>query len=473
VAPNVLLLILDAARRDALEPYGAPPGTTPAIAQIAQRGVSLPEVYATGCWTVPSHASIFTGLLPRVAGLSRVPSPAAAKPVLEAHRKRFLPEVLRRAGYSTAAVSANVWLSETSGFDLGFDEFASIDTGRYLGVDRKRSRGARLHWLAEAVRGSVDDGAEQAQNTLARWVATPPRQPFFWFVNVIECHSPYLPPRPYGGFSPLGRWRAAEESRQYYNLDAIWRACVGGFDVPEAAIERARHYYRASIRYMDDWIGELLERLDAAGLLDDTLVIVGSDHGENFGEGGLIAHALSLDNRLIHVPFVAAGPGSQDIALTSLADVPRVLAQVAGADDHPWHDGPPAGVGVAQFDPPVDDPEDPRVVEAVERWGLGDDARERFTSPLTCAVAGDLKLMRRGAREELYDLATDPLELAPLSPDELASDRADRLAELRAALGHPAVTSVRPESSSAASAGAPTAEELSEIEERMRLLGYM
>ena len=90
-----------------------------------------------------------------------------------------------------------------------------------------------------------------------------------------------------------------------------------------------------------------------------------------------------------------------------------------------------------------------------------------------CAVAGDLKLMRRGAREELYDLATDPLELAPLSPDELASDRADRLAELRAALGHPAVTSVRPESSSAASAGAPTAEELSEIEERMRLLGYM
>src|SRR4051794_26897063 len=74
VPPHVLLVILDAARRDSLEPYGAAPGSTPAIGDLARRGAALPEVYATACWTVPSHASMFSGLMPRAAGLSRVGS---------------------------------------------------------------------------------------------------------------------------------------------------------------------------------------------------------------------------------------------------------------------------------------------------------------------------------------------------------------------------------------------------------------
>src|SRR5437764_11736456 len=98
--PNVLLVVLDAARRDALEPYGAPAGSTPAIAQLARRGAALPDVYATGCWTVPSHASIFTGLLPRAAGLAQARRPLEAKPVLDAHRELLLPEVMRREGYA-------------------------------------------------------------------------------------------------------------------------------------------------------------------------------------------------------------------------------------------------------------------------------------------------------------------------------------------------------------------------------------
>src|SRR5437016_1832691 len=183
--PNVLLVILDAARRDALEPYGAPRGSTPAIAQLAEAGAALPDVYATGCWTVPSHASIFTGLLPRAAGLGQAKTPN-------------------------------------------------------------------------------------------------------------ECHSPYLPPRPYGDLSLLERLRAADDARRYYKLESIWRSCVGGFDMPDDALDRMRRLYRASIRYMDDWLARLLERLGAAGALDDTLVVVTSDHGENLGEGGLVAHGLSL-----------------------------------------------------------------------------------------------------------------------------------------------------------------------------------
>jgi arylsulfatase A-like enzyme len=464
--PNVLLVILDAARRDALEPYGAAAGSTPAIAQLASRGVALSDVYATACWTVPSHASIFTGLMPRAAGLAQANSPSGCKPLLEAHRERLLPELLRRAGYATGALSANLWLSPTSGFDTGFDDFVSLDTdrGTRLGDDLR----SRVRWLSEAARARVDDGAAAAARTLRQWVADGPRQPFFWFVNLIECHSPYLPPRPYGDVSLLERLRAADDARRYYKVDAIWRSCVGGFDMPEPAVDRMRRLYAASIRYMDDWLAQLLTQLDETGMLDDTLVLVTSDHGENLGEGGLVAHGLSLDNRLIHVPLVAAGPGAADARLESLASIPRVIAEAVGLEEHPWHDGPPSGVGVAQFDPPAE-PGDPKAIEAVRSWGLGESALERLTTPLTCAVAGGLKLQVRGDREEVYDLESDPLELTPLPPGAVPEER---LAPLRDALAHPSVTAGGPEAAAAAAAQ-PSADELREIEERMKLLGYM
>ena len=465
--PNVLLVVLDAARHDSLEPYGAPPGSSPSIAQLANRGVALPEVYATGSWTVPSHGSMFTGLLPRAAGLASVPTPDAPKPILAAHLDRLLPEVLRRAGYATGAVSANPWVSAVSGFDAGFDELALVDGRRdaRAGVGGRR---ARLRWLAQAARGRIDDGAESARRTLERWAGDAGRRPFFWFVNVIECHAPYLPPRPYGGVSTRVRLRAAEDVRRHYGFEAMWRTCVGGYDVPEETMERMRVLYRAAIRYMDDWLGGVLELLDGHGLLDETLVVVVSDHGENLGEGGLIGHAFSLDNRLIHVPCVVAGPGADGAAISSLAELPALIA-AATIEEHPWSEGPPPGVGVAQFDPPLA-PGDPLVEELVERWGLGDDAARRLTAPLTCAVAGDLKILMSGGRQEIYDLAADPLELAPLAAGAVAS-RDRELEPLRAALRHPAVTT------SLQSAPVPAEpisdDESRDIEERMRLLGYM
>ena len=329
-----------------------------------------------------------------------------------------------------------------------------------------------MRWLAEATLGRVDDGAAAAEEILDRWIAEPRTQPFFWFVNLIECHSPYLPPRPYGDASLLDRLRAAGDARRYYNLDAIWRACLGGFDVPDDALERARGLYRGAIRLMDDWLGRILERLDGAGVLDDTLVVVLSDHGENFGEGGLLTHAFSLDNRLIHVPFVLAGPGAATGTTSSLAGMSGLVAGAAGLEDHPWGEGLPAGVGVAQFDPPAG-PDDPRVVEAVQRWGLGEEAVRRFTTPLTCAVAGDLKLVQNGDREEIYDLAADPLEVAPLPAAEASPEQSDRLVALRDALRHPAMSARAPDGPPAPAAEASSAEELREIEERMKLLGYM
>lgn len=464
--PNVLVVVLDAARRDALEPYGAPAGASPAVAQLAARGAALPEVYATACWTAPSHTSIFTGLMPRAAGLARVPAPSACKAGLEPHRERVLTEVLRRAGYATGGVSANLWVAD-GGFDMGFDEFEAVDTGRVASLGRSGVK-ERVRWLAEAGRARADDGAAQVEGIFGRWIDRPPAQPFFWFVNLIECHSPYLPPRGWGDVSLLDRLRAAEDARRYFTLSTIWKACIGGLTVPEETLERMRRLYAASIQYMDAWLGRLLERLDKARLLDDTLVVVISDHGENFGEGGFLTHAHSLDNRLIHVPFVAAGPGSEALEINSLADLPRFVAEAAGLEKHPYVDAPPPGVGVAQFDAPTD-ADDERAIGLVKEWGMGDDALERFTMPLTCAVKGDLKLMLRGEEEVVYDLARDPLELEPI-PAAQVGDRAAEIGVLREALAHP---SMRVSAPLEEARQGPSEEELRDIEDRMKLLGYM
>jgi arylsulfatase A-like enzyme len=457
---NVLLIVLDTARRDALEPFGAPAGSSPAVAQLAARGVVAGQAHSAACWTLPSHAAMFTGLLPRAAGLARAPArtPHSCRPVLEAHRDRLLPEVFRRAGYGTAGVSANLWIGDTSGFDTGFDRWRSVDSGRQSGLHDPSPR-ARLRWALEAARARVDDGAAQELETVRSWIGDlRPDEPFFWFVNLNECHSPYLPPRPYSDVGVRGRLKAAAEAREYLTLEAIWRACAGGLEVPEDALERMRHLYARSVRQMDDWLAEVLEALDARGVLDDTLVVVTSDHGENFGEGGLMAHAFSLDERLTHVPLVAAGPGASELTgLVSLADLPRALARAAQIS-HPWGPDLCAGVAVSEFDPPTG-PEDERAQRTAREWGVGEAGLRVMTSPLTAATDGVFKLVRRGAADELFDLRSDALEQSPL---DAADPRADHL---RAALD-PRPIDIAPQAEA-------SAEELAEIEERMKLLGYM
>jgi len=448
---NVVLIVFDSARRDALEPSGAP-----AVADLGRRGVVARNAHSAACWTLPSHAAMFTGLLPRAAGLARAPArtPQSCRPVVEGHRDRLLPEVFRRAGYATAGVSANLWIGEHSGFDTGFDEFRSVESGRQGGLHDPSPR-ARARWAFEAARARVDDGAGAARSILDGWST---QAPFFWFANLNECHSPYLPPRAYSDIGLLGRLRAAEEARRYLTLEAIWRACAGGLEVPEEALERMRHLYARSVRLMDDWLAGVLGTLDARGVLDETLVVVTSDHGENFGESGLMAHAFSLDERLTHVPLVAAGPGAEELSgIVSLADLPRALARAAGIR-HPWGPDLCSGVAVAEFDPPTG-PGDERAQRVAADWGVGEAGLRVLTTPLTSATDGSSKLVRRGDVEQLFDLDCDLLEQHPLDPSDPRAD------QLRAALDPaPAVVEAQGEASP---------EELAEIEERMKLLGYM
>ena len=122
--------------------------------------------------------------------------------------------VLRENGYRTKAVSANMWVCESSGFDIGFDDFVSINAKRTAKMDRAGLR-ARAKWRFEAVQARVDDGAEEAGRIIRGWANDPGDEPFFWFVNLVECHSPYLPPTPYNSLGVVDRARAADEASEF------------------------------------------------------------------------------------------------------------------------------------------------------------------------------------------------------------------------------------------------------------------
>jgi arylsulfatase A-like enzyme len=463
--PNILLIVYDTARADGFAPYTRG-RSTPTMAQLASRGLAYPKVIAPSCWTVPSHAAFFLGSPPRSVGLSRAPQGRGdlCRPVIESQRDRFLPEVLRRNGYDTAALSANLWISDQNGFGTGFDRYRNVSGARIAKMASRRLRG-RLEWYLHALRARTDDGARMIEGLLDEWLAARGPAPFFWFVNLIECHSPYLPPKPFNDLGPLERLRAADDGRRYQTLEGVLRVVSTGEGVPGRSVDRMRHLYQRSIELMDDWLARVLETLDRHGVLDETVVLVTSDHGENFGENNLIGHAGSLDDRLLSVPLVGAGPGLPAHAppVTSLIDLPRMIADFVGLDDHPW--GPPAtpGIGIAQYDGPV--PPDHPGVDDMRAWGATDEGLRRLTMRFTCATDGTLKLVHSGADERLYDLDVDALETAPVDP---AAYPASRIAPLR-----DAVSRALDEGWDPAIGDAPAASRDDDLEERMRLLGYL
>jgi arylsulfatase A-like enzyme len=462
VAPNVLLVVMDTARADGFEPYGAVAGSTPAVAELARRGMAAPRVHATANWTLPSHASLFSGRLPRALGIG---GGATLAQVLTANQHLLLAPVLRDEGWHTIAITANPFVSPGHGFGLGIDRFFEVRSARR---PLKDAGSARARWLLDGALADVDDGLTAVEDTFDRAVAEAPGdRPWFAFVNLMECHSPYLPPRPWNDLGPLERLRAVEDVRRYQSHSADVGAATGGTVVPPASLHRMRHLYGTAISMMDAWVGRVVERLSDRGRLDDTVVIVTSDHGENLGEEGRLGHTLSVDERLLRVPMVAAGGGVDLDGVVSIADVPRVIAEAVGLSRHPWsRPASPEGFAVAQNDGYR--AVHPAFGEMFQReWNLSEEAVAQLDQPMRAAIDARFKLVRTGSMQRLHDLAEDPLERL-----DVAGQHPDELARLAAVLDHTdadvgAVSAQTSPTSSSAPSGAE------DLVDRLRLLGYV
>jgi arylsulfatase A-like enzyme len=410
--PNLVLIVIDTARADHFSSYGYPRQTTPRFDAFARQGVRFERAYSTSTWTLPAHASLFTGLLPATHGATQ------QRTRLDGELET-LAELVAARGYRTASFSNNAWISRTTGMAQGFDH---VDP-RW----RDKSRPER-------------DGLPHPTNrAIFAWLDAQPGGPFFLFVNFMEPHWPFRPPpawraRFVRGDPPRGRRRRA-------GFPAV-RWYSGKIHPSEPLLSLRADLYDADLAYADAALGELLDGLAARDLLDASVVVVTADHGENLGDRGHQGHSFALYDSTVRVPLAIRRPGGESGRVRTdpvqLPDVAVTLAAAAGvAFADPRVVGRDLSAGplpesrplVAQYAYPATFLARFPADETVQR------AIARYRRELRALRVGDEKLIwASDGDHELYDLAADPVEARDRSADDPARVRALE-AELEALLG--------------------------------------
>jgi len=287
--PNVLLVSIDTLRADHVGCYGATGARTPNLDRLAARGLRCADASAQAPYTLPSHASILTGQFPSVHGV------VAHESTLGAVRSTSLAELLARAGYATRAFTAGGFVNAAFGLDQGFDGFSEIDPIREADSHYYRTL-ARKHGLAQATQLLEEQGFA----AVLRWLDAAGPEPFFLFLHTYTVHD-YDGPRRFLTCSSVEcahprvalRTETPEEAAAY---------------TPEMRAH-VQHLYDGALAYTDERLGTILARLEARGLLEETLVVVTSDHGEEFFEHGNLQHGRTLYEELLSIPLLFAGPG--------------------------------------------------------------------------------------------------------------------------------------------------------------------
>lgn len=327
-APNVLLVVLDAVRRDHVSCYGYDRETTPVLDDLASRATRYDQAMAAAPWTPPSHAAMFSGKYPSHNGVF---GPTPEYPADQPH----VAQLLGDAGYATFGFSNSYHTSTDRGFDRGFDFYHDIlALPRLAGRMYEPSTDFLWH-LYDYFVNDYDDSAFQL-----RCLRTQIRErdrPFFGFINLNSAHAPYDPPEPFR--SELARSTAdlsddeREAARTVASEDG-YPVAMGELAVSEAAWDVVRGLYDGEIRYMDHLLGEFFGFLEHVDAFDDTLIVVTADHGELFGEHGLVYHQFTLAEELLRVPLVVKRPGQErgevDDSLVSLVDLAPTILDAAG-----------------------------------------------------------------------------------------------------------------------------------------------
>jgi len=300
--PDVVLIVIDTLRQDRLSCYGHDRATSPNLDRLAADGVLYERAVSTAPWTLPSHASMFTGLPP-----SRHRTHHEHLNLTDDHAT--LAEHLRDAGYETMGVSNNPWITERMGMTQGFES--------YHEPWRDRVSGGRFDlniFVDPGTHGMVDAGAADTEALIGEWLdARDDARPYFLFVNLIEVHGYYDPPEAY-------RNRFTDEPLDRHAVKAVnlaFHEQAYADSLQPELLDRIGALYDGEIAYVDDWIGRFVGDLRERGRLDDTMIIVTSDHGEAFGEYRscslpIIDHQLSVHDVLLDVPLLIHYPRGDD-----------------------------------------------------------------------------------------------------------------------------------------------------------------
>jgi arylsulfatase A-like enzyme len=385
--PNVLLLVLDTVRAMNLSVYGYGRRTTPTMESIGAAGVRFDRAIATAPWTLPSHAGMFTGRWHHELS-------ADWDTPLD-RRMPTLAEALAGLGYRSGGFVGNtVYCGRDFGLDRGFAHYEDVlvTPGQVLRASNVGMELAELRpvqrLLGNGHRHYQRKTAAEITDAFLQWAEADTTRPFFAFLNFFDAHSPYYAPAAY---------------------DSLFTAPG---PAPVRPSRRAMVDYDRGIAYIDAEIGRLLAALEREGRLANTLVIIVSDHGEEFDEHGMEDHGNSLYLPALHVPLLLALPGRLPAGTTvpqtvSLRDLPATVLDLVGASPA----APFPGTSLARFWHQPGTPADTILAEVryarnLPEWypvSKGD---------LRSVLADDRHFIAQAdSTTELYDITRDPWEL--------------------------------------------------------------
>ena len=450
-SPNLLLIVLDTVAARPLNLYGYERPTSPTLVELAGRGIRFDSARAPSSWTLPSHATIFTGRWMHELSVGWLNPLDKTRPTLA--------EYLGSRGYATAGFVANtMFCASDSGLGRGFThyedfifpEYTALKTavlvhralavfGKILPiVEERRSLAWARPYVQNLWRSFVFDrkGAADVNSELLRWLSrrTEPERPFFVFLNYSDAHTPYeLSP---GRIHRFGVAQPDERQRELIkHWDDLDKIRLVQKDLPFVI-----DAYDDCIADLDEQIGRLLDRLRRRGLLDRTWLIVASDHGESFGEhAGVFCHGTSLYQTELHVPLLIVPPGggatpkviNETVSTRELAaTIVGVLGLEAGS--------PFPGASLARFWRETSAsarlaraPADPALSEVVPGLAINIDAYglPQMSWPLGALDDGDWSYIRAegNVREELFHVSKDAKELHNLAHDPAARPILDRM----------------------------------------------
>jgi len=400
---NVLVLVLDTVRADHLSSYGYARDTTPNLSRFLREhpeAVQYEFAFSPASWTVPSHASLLTGVMPSKHGArgddqQSLADSATRRIALQADRT--LAELLRGEGYCTVGVVANANLLRVDGLQRGFDVFVQPRPMRPLQL---LGGMLRRTVLPGAFAGRIKPYplADQVNEQVLESVAQCGHHPVFVLANYMDAHAPYLAPPPHAGLF------AGDQPMRPLS-DAV-------LTDTEDAVALKRDRYDESLHFLDSELADFFAALEASGALEKSWLFVTADHGEAFREHGTSSHGSSIYNEQVRIPLLVKPPRGERFPAAhgpvSLIDVATTIAAIAG---HP-------GFGVGQ------DLRSPRSEESIEIEFSGRFRRiprlfgEASQDPARAVVRGRFKLLERRGRYELYDIGADPQELADRGGEE-------------------------------------------------------
>jgi arylsulfatase A-like enzyme len=387
--PNVIVLLVDTLRADRLGCYGAVPSPSPTLDRLAATGLVFERASAQAPWTMPSVASLFTGLHPRAHGVlggswdwGRPPgTDTAADFAYLSDRVPTFAELALASGITTFGVSTNPTVTPATNLARGFETFLVLE-GR--GEER---------WAAAA----------DVNARFLAWARERRGDRFLAYLHSLDTHDPYAPPDRYAPEPPVSGVRRAVARGRIHPLRAQRRG--EGTPLRPAEVAHLGALYAGEIHGWDDALAHLLGGLEALGLRDQTNVIVTADHGEELQEHGRLGHGSQLFEESLHVPLVLAGPSVAAGRRADLVQGIDLLPTVLGLLDVAQPPGLPGRDVRATTDG------GPVVAET--RYGIGPDGE---SIELVAVRQGDAKLVHAPTLGTLalYDLAANPGETHPV-----------------------------------------------------------